>query len=90
MRSNAISAEIARARAALHGDYVSVSRVADTLLDLRALAGDESALVDLIDQTLASMPGRSVAPNGWWAEALDAIEHFGPDDTAAQLDALTI
>jgi len=86
MSSTAISTEIAKARAAFHGDYVSVSRVADTLLDLRALASDESALVEFIDETLASVPGRSVAPNGWWADALDAIECFGPDGAAGQLD----
>ncbi len=88
MSSTAISIEIARARAAFHGDYVSVSRVADTLLDLRALAGDESALVELIDETLASVPGRSVAPNDWWADALDTIERFGPDDAAGQADTV--
>ncbi len=88
MSSTAISAEIAKARAALHGDYVSVSRVTDTLLDLRALAGDESALVELIDETLASVPGRSVAPNRWWADALDTIERFGLDGAGGQPDAI--
>lgn len=88
MSSTEITTEIATARAAFHGDYVSVTRVADTLLDLRALAGDRSALVELIDETLASIPGRSVASNDWWADALDTIERVASGDPSAQLGSV--
>lgn len=77
MKTNPIIAEITIARAALHGDYVSVSRVADTLLDIRTMAAGSPELVELVDETLASMPGRSVVPNTWWSDALDAIEALG-------------
>lgn len=89
MSSNAITAAIAAARAVFHGDYVSVSRVADTLLDLRAMAAGDPALIARIDETLAAIPGRSVAPNTWWAEALDAIEASGCED-GAPLDTVAV
>ncbi len=68
-----VDAIIAAARGAIHGEYVSISRVADTLLDLRSLAADVPELVELIDRTLGSMPGRTVVPNTWWLDSLDAI-----------------
>lgn len=75
-----IHSRIAQARALVDGDYVSVSRVVDTLLDLRSLASADRRLVELIDQTLGSIPGRNVAPNSWWLETLAAIDrHAGAD-----------
>ncbi|MEM7349215.1 MAG: hypothetical protein AAF657_00315 [Acidobacteriota bacterium] len=38
------------------------------------MAAADDEFVSLIDATLASIPGRSVAPNTWWIEALDRIE----------------
>jgi len=34
------------------------------------------------------VPGRSVAPNRWWADALDTIERFGLDGAGGQPDAI--
>ena len=79
MSPNPINEVITDARSALHGDYVSTSRVADTLLDLRSLASEDPGLVGLIDQQLASMPGRSVVPNSWWVDSLDAIAELAED-----------
>ena len=31
-------------------------------------------LVELIDHTLACIPGRSIVPYSWWLEALDTID----------------
>jgi hypothetical protein len=54
--------------------------VVDTLLDPRALASTKSDLADLIDDTLSSIPGRSVVPNSWWLEKLDAIGQLAEAD----------
>lgn len=90
VRQQFIHDEINASRSALHGDYVSATRVTDTLLDLRSLAAEAPALVALIDDTLASMPGRSVVPNQWWVEALDAIEQLdGEIGEVEPLDVVT-
>lgn len=90
MRQQFIRDEINAARDSMHGDYVSVTRVADVLLDLRSLAAEAPELVALIDHRLASMPGRSVAPNQWWIETLDAIEQLdGQIGEVDPIDAVT-
>ncbi|MEM9565620.1 MAG: hypothetical protein AAGA93_23560 [Actinomycetota bacterium] len=74
MNASPIHRTIANARTAVNGDFISTARVVDLLLDLRNLAGADRALVDEIDARLSSIPGRSVAPNEWWIDALQAIE----------------
>ncbi len=76
MNTSLLNQSIARARAAVNGDFVSTARVVDHLLDLRNLAGSDEALVELIDRSLASIPGRSVAGNAWWLATLDTIERL--------------
>lgn len=66
---------LAGARAGMSGDFVSVSRVVDTLLDLRLLCGMGAEDVAEIDTIMTSIPGRSVAANEWWLEQLHRLEH---------------
>lgn len=81
MRTNPIHALIEEARSLVDGEVVSTSRVIDSLLDLRSLASADRELVELIDKTLGSIPGRTIAPNSWWLEALDTIDrHARADD----------
>lgn len=79
MSENPIHSRIAEARSQVHGEFVSTSRVVDSLLDLRSLASTDRDLVELIDRTLASVPGRTIAPNSWWLEALDTIDRQAAD-----------
>lgn len=82
MRTNPIHALIEEARSLVDGEVVSTSRVVDSLLDLRSLASADRELVELIDKTLGSIPGRTIAPNSWWLEALDTIDrHASADDS---------
>ena len=62
------------ARSSIAGEFSSASRVVDTLLDLRRLAGAESETATLVDSLLTSMPGQTVVNNEWWREALDSLE----------------
>ncbi|MDH3300010.1 MAG: hypothetical protein OES24_05840 [Acidimicrobiia bacterium] len=85
MRKNPIHSCTAEARSLVDGEFVSTSRVVDSLLDLRSLASADRDLVELIDRTLGSIPGRSIAPNSWWLEALDTIDrHAGADGQGLQ------
>jgi hypothetical protein len=63
---------IDEALAAISGEVLDKSRVADRLLDLR-LAADSSALVAAVDDVLTSMPGRTMVPTEWWADALNGL-----------------
>lgn len=74
MSNHPVHSRIAEARSQVHGEFASTSRVVDSLLDLRSLASPDQDLVELIDVTLASIPGRTIAPNSWWLEALDTID----------------
>lgn len=80
MSENPIHSRTAEARFLVDGEFVSISRVVDSLLDLRSLASADRNLVELIDHTLASIPGRSVAPNSWWLESLDSIDRQAAAD----------
>lgn len=85
MSKNPIHTRTAEARSLVDGEFVSTSRVVDTLLDLRSPASADRDLVELIDHTLASIPGRSIVPNSWWLEALDTIDlHVGADGQGLQ------
>ena len=87
MTNPSFRSRLTEARAAVTGEYSSISRVVDALLDLRSLAGDREELVADLDRTIASMPGRTVTPNEWWVEQLDFIEiqylHSGDGDREA-------
>jgi hypothetical protein len=63
---------IDEALAAISGEVLDKSRVADRLLDLR-LAADSPALVAAVDDVLTSMPGRTMVPTAWWADALNGL-----------------
>ncbi len=84
MSLDQIRQHISTLRADISGDYASVSRVVDGLLDLRLLATGRDDLVHLVDETMATIPGRTVAPNEWWRGELDHIElealSFGTED----------
>jgi hypothetical protein len=65
---------ITELRAQIDGDVSTRSRVIDGLLDLRnAVRGNDAALA-LVDQLLADLPGLTTVPNGWWRDALGAVE----------------
>lgn len=61
-------------RAEVHGEYTSISRLIDVLLDLRSMVEDRTELVSYIDEVIRSVPGRSVATNEWWLLQLDLLE----------------
>jgi hypothetical protein len=63
---------IEEALAAISGEVVDKSRVADRLLDLR-LAADAPALVAAVDDVLSTMPGRTMVPASWWSDALNGL-----------------
>ncbi len=74
MTNPSFRSRLTEARAAVTGEYSSISRVVDALLDLRSLASDREDLVAELDRTISTMPGRTVTPNEWWLEQLDHIE----------------
>ncbi len=74
MDSTTIHRSIAAFRAQVSGEYSSATRVVDALLDLRNFAAGSPALLDLIDSTIADIPGWFVVPNHWWRDHLDQIE----------------
>lgn len=74
MSEESLHTWLAQTRAAVSGEYSSISRVVDALLDLRSLAADRPVLVAMVDETIAAIPGRTVAPNQWWSDRLDGIE----------------
>lgn len=55
------------------GQLMDRGRVIDHLLDLRLAAGIDPALVAVLDQTLAEVPGKSVVELTWWRDTLDKI-----------------
>ncbi len=61
-------------RDAVDGDVCSRSRVMDALLDLRLEAGGRHDLTDLIDVSLAGLPGKTMVPAAWWRDQLDMLE----------------
>jgi hypothetical protein len=63
---------IDEALAAISGEVLDKSRVADRLLDLRLVA-DSPALVAAVDDVLSSIPGRTMVPTSWWADALNGL-----------------
>jgi hypothetical protein len=63
---------IDEALAAISGEVLDKSRVADRLLDLR-LAADSPELIAAVDDVLSNMPGRTMVPTDWWADALKGL-----------------
>ena len=61
-------------RDAILGDVCSRSRVIDALLDLRLDAAGRADVVDLVDQSLAGVPGKNMVPADWWRDQLDMFE----------------
>jgi hypothetical protein len=65
---------IASLRDAIEGEVCSRSRVIDALLDLRLDAGARMDVVELVDQSLAAVPGKNMVPADWWRDQLDMFE----------------
>jgi hypothetical protein len=63
---------IDEALAAISGEVLDKSRAADRLLDLRLVA-DSPALISAVDDVLSNMPGRTMVPTDWWADALKGL-----------------
>ena len=61
-------------REGIDGDVCSRSRVIDALLDLRLDAGGRPDVVELVDQSLAGVPGKNMVPADWWRDQLDMFE----------------
>ena len=61
-------------REAVDGEVCSRSRVIDALLDLRLDAASRSDVVEIVDQALAAVPGKTMVPADWWREQLDMLE----------------
>jgi len=58
----------------VEGDVCSRSRVMDALLDLRLEAAHRADILALVDDALASLPGKTMVPAEWWRERLDMLE----------------
>ncbi len=65
---------IRRLREAVDGDVCSRSRVIDALLDLRLDAVGRPDVVELVDQSLTDVPGKTMVPADWWRDQLDMFE----------------
>jgi hypothetical protein len=63
---------IDEALAAISGEVLDKSRVADRLLDLR-LAADSPELVAAVDDVLSAIPGRTMVATSWWSDALNGL-----------------
>lgn len=61
-------------RLSIDGDVCSRSRVMDALLDLRLDAGGRADLLELVDDALANLPGKTMVPADWWRDRLDMLE----------------
>ena len=61
-------------RDAVVGDVCSRSRVIDALLDLRLDASGRPDVTDLVDRSLAGVPGKNMVPADWWRDQLDMLE----------------
>ncbi len=61
-------------RDSIEGDACSRARVIDALLDLRLDAAARSDVIDLVDQSLAQVPGKNMVPADWWRDQLDMFE----------------
>ena len=65
---------IGNLRAGIDGDVCSRSRVIDALLDLRLDAVLRPDVVELVDLSLAGVPGTNLVPADWWRDQLDMLE----------------
>ena len=63
---------IDEALAAINGEVLDKSRVTDWLLDLRLAAGSPE-LVAAVDDVLGGVPGKTMVPTSWWADALNGL-----------------
>ncbi len=74
MVSSTVQSLLDAQRAEIHGEYISISRLVDALLDLRGMVEERAELVAYIDEVIRTVPGRSVATNEWWLLQLDLLE----------------
>lgn len=65
---------IQRLRDAVDGDVCSRSRVIDALLDLRLDASGRPDVIELVDRSLAGVPGKNMVPADWWRDQIDMFE----------------
>ena len=61
-------------RDAVVGDVCSRSRVIDALLDLRLDASGRPDVIELVDRSLAGVPGKNMVPADWWRDQIDMFE----------------
>ena len=61
-------------RLGVDGDVCSRSRVMDALLDLRLEAEGRADVLELVDDALANLPGKTMVPADWWRDRLDMLE----------------
>lgn len=61
-------------RADASGEVCSRSRVVDALLDLRLDATGRPDVVEMVDQALTAVPGKTMVPAEWWRDQLDMLE----------------
>lgn len=61
-------------RADAAGEVCSRSRVVDALLDLRLDAAGRPDVVEMVDQALSGVPGKTMVPAEWWRDQLDMLE----------------
>lgn len=69
-----LESTISNLREAIDGDVCSRSRVIDALLDLRLDASGRPDVVEMVDQSLAGVPGKNMVPADWWRDQLDMFE----------------
>ena len=72
MTDSLIHPEIDRLLASLDGELTTHSRVVDGLLDLRC-ATDDVHLIAIIDDSLATVPGRTAVDTNWWKNQLTSF-----------------
>ena len=62
---------------AVDGKLLDRSRVIDSLLDLRLLAGDQPDVRSAIDEALGTVPGRSLVDAEWYVDVLGRLATVG-------------
>lgn len=73
MTESTIQTEVERLIASCEGELTTHSRVIDGLLDLRTVC-TSSQLVAVLDNALATVPGRNVVETDWWRNQLRSFQ----------------
>ncbi len=73
MTENLIQYDIATILDSLDGEVSTASRVVDSMLDLRLVGADNDLFVMVLDNALATMPGRTAVPNDWIRKTMEDL-----------------